>query len=158
LEKKFFLINKIYDIIYKFSIKYGNKYEGNFTYNNENYIFWAWKGDYINLGAGAELGIYYGGLSKDFSHWKVDKSLAMSMSLNLSHKTHGNIVKNWNNNGKETWWITAFAPKYKKLKAHDLTANFNVEFKNEDMFYEFLKTEKKGWTYDKNKKIATLNL
>ena len=156
--QKIFGMNKIYEIIFKLGSSMETNNEGNFTYNNENYIFWAWKGDYINLGAGAELGIYYGGLEKDFSHWKVDKSLAMSMSLNLSHKTHGNIVNNWNNNGKETWWITAFAPKYKKLKAQDLTANFIVEFKDKDMFNEFAKTERKGWTYDKNKNIANLNL
>ena len=158
--QKIFGVNKIYDIIFNLTTSMETNNEGNFTYKNENYIFWAYKGDYINFGAGAELGIYYGGSSsnKDFSHWKVDKSLAMSMSLTLSHKTLGKIVENWNNNGEKTWWITAFAPKYKKLKAHDLTANFNVEFKNEDMFYEFSKTERKGWTYDKNKKIATLNL
>ena len=62
------------------------------------------------------------------------------------------------NNGKESWWITAFVPKYKKVKAQDLTANFIVEFKDKDMFNEFAKTERKGWTYDKNKNIATLNL
>ena len=156
--QKIFGMNKIYDIIFNLGSSMETNNEGNFTYNNENYIFWAWKGDYINLGAGAELGIYYGGLEKDFSHWKVDKSLVMSMSLNLSHKTHGNIVKNWNNNGKETWWINAFAPKYKKVKAQDLTANFIVEFKDKNMFNEFAKTERKGWTYDKNKNIATLNL
>ena len=82
----------------------------------------------------------------------------MSMSLTLSHELHGNIVENWNNNGEKTWWITAFDPKYKNLKASDLTAIFTVEFKNEGMFNEFSKTERKGWTYDKNKKIATLNL
>ena len=26
-----------------------------FTYNGKEYIIWMWKGDYINLGAGAEL-------------------------------------------------------------------------------------------------------
>jgi len=158
--QKIFGVNKIYDIIFNLTTSMETNNEGNFTYNNENYIFWAYKGDYINFGAGAELGIYYGGssLNKDFSHWKVDKSLAMSMSLTLSHELHGNIVENWNNNGEKTWWITAFDPKYKNLKASDLTAIFTVEFKNEGMFNEFSLTERKGWTYDKNKKIATLNL
>ena len=34
-----------------------------FTYNGKEYIIWMWKGDYINLGAGAELGIYTGGVN-----------------------------------------------------------------------------------------------
>lgn len=29
-----------------------------FSSGERDYIFWAWKGDYLNLGAGAELGIY----------------------------------------------------------------------------------------------------
>ena len=67
---------------------------GTFDYIKKNYILWAWKGDYLNLGAGAELGIYYGG--KDInSFWKVDKSLAMPMTLTLKHKTKGIIVDNW---------------------------------------------------------------
>ena len=32
-----------------------------FVCNGTSYVLWAWKGDYINLGAGAELGIYTGG-------------------------------------------------------------------------------------------------
>ena len=153
-----FGFNSIYDIVFDLATSMEKNNEGNFTYNNENYILWAWKGDYINLGAGAELGIYYGGSNRDFSHWKIDKSLAMSMSLNLSHKKYGTIVENWNNNGEDTWWITAFSPIYKKLKAQDLTANFTVKFKNKEMFNEFAKTERKGWNYDKNNTMATLNL
>ena len=73
------------------------------------------KGDQINLGAGAELGIYYRGRSKDsyYDFWKVDKSLAMPMTLTLTHKNYGTIVDNWNNEGNDSWWITAFNPKYK---------------------------------------------
>jgi hypothetical protein len=32
-----------------------------FHYNNEDFILWTWKEDYIILGAGTDLGIYYGG-------------------------------------------------------------------------------------------------
>ena len=40
------------------------------------------EGGYINLGAGAELGIYYGG----GPHWFVDKGLAQQMELCLVYK------------------------------------------------------------------------
>ena len=155
--QQIFGYNSKYDLIFDLATSMEKNNEGIFKYNNQTYIFWAWKGDYINLGVGAELGIYYGGPWKNFSHWKVDKSLAMPMTLNLKHKIYGNIVENWNNNGEDSWWITAFAPKYKKMKAQDLTVNFTVKFKNEGMFNAFDKIERKGWTFDKNKMIAYLN-
>ena len=133
-------------------MRYNN--EGMFEYNGQNYLFWAWKGDYLNLGAGAELGFYYGGTDMN-SIWQIDKSLAMPMTLTLIHKINGTIVNNW----KSTiWWITAFNPNYPHVLANDLTAYYTVEFINDKMFDEFAKTERKGWTYDKEKKIASLVL
>lgn len=66
-----------------------------FSYNGENYAVWAWKGDYLNLGAGAELGIYSSksgvlGLvdvsspSKD--HLLVDTRLSMDMTMYLGYE------------------------------------------------------------------------
>ena len=155
--QQFFGYHKLYDIVFDIftDMKFNN--EGIFTYNNQNYILWAWKGDYINLGAGAELGIYYGGKDKD-SFWLVDKSLAMPMTLTLAHKIYGNIVDNWDNEGNNSWWITSFNPKYPRVKADDLTAYFSVKFENKDMFDEFSKIEREGWSYDKTTKIAYLIL
>ncbi len=145
---------KFYDIVFDLftDMRYNN--DGMFRYNNENYILWAWKGDYLNLGAGAELGIYYGGEDEN-SIWKVDKSLAMPMTLTLTHKINGIIVDNWKNT---TWWITAFNPKFTNVYAADLTASYSVEFTNHDMFNEFIKVKRKGWTYNNISKIAYLTL
>ena len=148
--------NIIYDYVFGLFTSMDKNSNGFFKFNNQNYIFWAWKGDYINLGVGAELGIYYGGSNKDFSHWKVNKSLAMPMTLKLTHKTIGTIIDNWDNNGENTWWITGFNPKYKKLKAENLIASFTVKFTNVDMFKEFSKTKKEGWNYNKADMIAIL--
>lgn len=149
--------NKLYDIVFELGTSMDLNKEGIFNYNGQNYILWAWKGDYINLGAGAELGIYYGGISQN-SHWKVDKSLAMPMTLTLEYKNKGTIVNNWDNWGNNAWWITAFNPKYKNVKAKDLTAKFSVKFKNSNMFKEFSKISRKGWKYDQINKIAYLTL
>ena len=133
-------------------MRYNN--EGMFSFNGQNYILWAWKGDYLNLGAGAELGFYYG-REDDNSIWQIDKSLAMPMTLSLTNKDYGTIVNNWKNT---TWWITAFNPNFTDINANDLTAYYTVEFINDKMFDEFAKTERKGWTYDKKNKIAHLIL
>ena len=145
---------KFYDSVFDLftDMRYNN--EGMFKFNGQNYILWAWKGDYLNLGAGAELGFYYGGEDAN-SIWQIDKSLAMPMTLTLIHKINGTIVNNWKNT---TWWITAFNPNFKDVFADDLKAYYTVEFINDDMFNEFAKIERKGWTYDKENKIANLIL
>ena len=145
---------KFYDSVFDLftDMRYNN--EGMFKFKNINYILWAWKGDYINLGAGAELGFYYGGEDEN-SIWKVDKSLAMPMTLTLIHKINGTIVDNWKNT---TWWITAFNPNFQKVLANDLTAYYTVKFTNDDMFKEFTKIERKGWSYNVTSKIASLIL
>ena len=145
---------RFYDSVFDLftDMRYNN--DGMFRYKNQNYILWAWKGDYLNLGAGAELGFYYGGVDMN-SIWQIDKSLSMPMTLTLTHKTFGTIVNNWKNT---TWWITAFSPDYPDVYAADLTAYYTVEFINDEMFEEFVKVERKGWSYDKTKKIASLIL
>ena len=152
-----FGFTKFYDIVFDAVTDMKSNTEGMFTYNRQNYILWAWKGNYINLGAGAELGIYKGGKNLD-SFWEVDKSLAMPMTLTLTHKNYGTIVDNWNNRGNDTWWITAFNPRIAQAKADDLTAYFSVEFKDENMFKEFAKKSREGWRYDKKTKVAYLTL
>ena len=148
---------KFYDFVFDIFTDMECNNEGIFTFNGENYILWGWKGDYINLGAGAELGIYYGGKSRD-SIWKVNKSLAMPMTLTLKYMNKDTIVDNWDNWGNDAWWITAFNPNYKGVKAKDLTAYFSVKFKDEAMFNEFIKIEREGWSYDTTSKIASLIL
>lgn len=47
----------LYDEVFDFATTMKQeKFE--FTSQNNRYIFWAWKGHYLNLGAGAELGFY----------------------------------------------------------------------------------------------------
>ena len=41
------------------------------------------------------------------------------MTLTLKHRTRGTIANNWDSLGKDSCWITAFEPRYKKVKAED---------------------------------------
>ena len=117
-----------------------------FSYKNKSYILWAWKGDYINLGAGAELGIYYGGGTL----WRVDKGLAMNMTLTLKYKKTTIITYS-----EKTWWITGFNPRYINVKASDLTATFTVRFNDSGMFNAFRAANRRGWTFNSKKLMAT---
>ena len=107
-----------------------------FSYSGTQYMLWAWKGDYLNLGAGAELGIYYGG----GPHWLVDKGLAMNMSMTVKYR--GSTIISWKD---KTWWITGFNPRYQNVKANSLTVTFTVTFKNQGMYNAFMGTKPKGW-------------
>lgn len=79
-------------------------------------MLWAWKGDYINLGTEAELGIYYGGGPQ----WLVNKRLALPMSLTLKYK--GSTIITYNANA---WWITGFNPRYQNASSSQLNCYFH---------------------------------
>ncbi len=49
--------NDFYDIVFGYATSM-DKAKFQFTSGDREYMFWEWKGDYLNLGAGAELGIY----------------------------------------------------------------------------------------------------
>ncbi len=118
---------------------------------NRKYILWAWKGDYINLGAGAELGIYSNMSSiagkkvtcPFASQWLVDTKLAMKMSMKLID-SEGNTIIDYSPSEKQ-WWITGFNSNVKNVfagsfdqdYADTLTAIYTVTFNNEYMYQAF---------------------
>ena len=120
-----------------------------FTYDGVEYIIWVWKGDYINFGAGAELGIYYGGGPL----WLVDTSLAMPMSLSLS--LNGNSIIN---HQQTTWWITGFNSNYLNVQAENLTAIYTIYFRSPGMYnaFSYIWNGNGGWTCNPNNLSAML--
>ncbi|MBE6686545.1 MAG: DUF4474 domain-containing protein [Ruminococcaceae bacterium] len=111
-----------------------------FKSRGENYVLWAWKGDYINLGAGAELGIYYGGGPL----WKIDKDLSMYMAMRLKYK------------GKQiafrftyTWWMTGFNSSYLNVDPD----KFVVRFKDQAMFNNCKYNVEKHYRNNSQKKV-----
>ena len=102
------------------------------------------KGDYINLGAGSELGIYYG---DEYGHWFVDKSLAMKMHMTLFYK--GNPIIDYAPSQKQ-WWITGFNPNpdYKNVNAEDLMVTYFLHFSDMGMFNAFKSQQSdSGWCF-----------
>ena len=114
-----------------------------FKYNCLGYTIWAWKGDYINLGAGAELGIYRGASG----HRLVDKSLAMPMSMTLRYKN--NLIINYSPSDFQ-WWITGFNPNYLNVKENQLIAKFTLRFRDCGMYKAFRKIYEgnKWWRFN----------
>ena len=97
-----------------------NKLKLDFTLstNNQDYVVWVWKGNYLNLGAGSEVGFYtqnetLENLEKIFKleHWMVSDELPMTLSL---YKVAGNgliydTYYHWLPDDNQ-WWITGFVP------------------------------------------------
>ncbi len=141
--QQYFGYTDFYDVVFdsSTSMRFG-KFEFDIDYDGySDYVLWAWKGNYLNLGAGAELGIYERWEYSD-EIWKVDKSNAMPMTLKLEHKTKGTLF-DWRPNDKQ-WWITGFDPKTPNVNRDDLKATYGVEFMNSNMYNCFKNT----WKYD----------
>ena len=145
--QQYFGYNDLYDIAFDAATSMNSK-KFPFSYAGEDYILWAWKGDYINLGAGAELGIYYG----SEPHWSVDKSLALPMSLNLDY--NGVSIISYS---ETTWWVTGFNPNYQNVREGCLTATYTVDFSScKNMYYCFMMAYPRGsWTYNAAAYTAT---
>ena len=85
-----------------------------YKYNDQDYVVWVWKGNYMNLGAGAEVGFYTQNNSlknKGIEQWDVDGTLPMTLSLYKQTKS-GIIYDTYFNwyPDEDQWWITGFVP------------------------------------------------
>ena len=122
-----------YNVFYDFAFGLGTSMVSvnfSFSYDGCGYTIWAWKGDYINLGAGAELGIYCG----DSGHRTVDTSLAMWMCLYVSYNNELIINRSPT---ESQWWITGFNPEYQNANAYNLSVTVAFCFNNSGMYNAF---------------------
>ena len=132
-----------------------------FFSGKKEYIFWAWKGDYLNLGAGAELGIYSRLVvnGKRTGHWRAETKSALSMSMTLKYK--GKVIATYKPRKKQ-WWITSFNPYYQNANASSISVVFNIKFSaNKSLFQSFYNKFETGkykspmWRFDKKSYKAT---
>ncbi len=128
-----------------------------FSTYNQDFVLWCWKGDYYNLGAGAEAGIYYGGGPK----WKTGTEFCMPMKLSVFYKGPGKKVQqivDWNPDDTQ-WWITGFNPYYQNVQASQLTAYATIDFSDHsalwDAFYEKF-GYRKDWNFNEEEQRATI--
>ena len=150
--------NKLYDTVFDYATSMkAAKFD--FNMDGKDYTFWAWKGDYLNLGAGAEMGIYkraeVNGIKTE--HWLVDTNLALPMTLTLKDNK-GNTIVDYKPGDKQ-WWVTGFNPYYQDVKAGNLTASYTVDFSSNkkmyDAFYKSHQANVPSWNFDSEKHTAT---
>ena len=129
----------------------------NFPFTGEdgqNYTIWVWKGDYINLGAGAEAGIYKA--SEIPGHWLTSTENAMPMTLELREKGSRRTIFR-HSPSEDNWWITGFLPlgAGNKVQASDLESTVTIDFSdNPNLGSAFKERWGSRWTFDDMK--ATL--
>ena len=123
-----------------------------FVYNNKQYVVWVWKGDYINLGSGAEAGIYEESIIPN--HWLTSTDNNLKMSLKLQEIDSGDILFDYHPT-ESNWWITGFDPSHQNAQANNLQSTITIDFSNnKDMGEAFKKSWGRIWNYNDNK--ATL--
>jgi len=108
--------NDIIDILFKTATNNNMRKEKfRFKIDNKEYIVWTWKGNYLNLGSGAEIGIYQNPhYIKNTGVVQWDSvSFRLPMTLNLYNYNSVSDIENvftWAPVEKQ-WWITGFNPK-----------------------------------------------
>ena len=155
--------NKLYDFVFDAAtsmkkIRFKLPTE-NYSYNlKKTYILWAWKGDYLNLGAGGEMGIYY---TYSDIHSRAQTETPIYDSLRVRHLGI-NIIR-WDPY-EMNWWITGFNPMMTEKKAKDLSLVCEVKFSQNSKEVEsaFLRRKKvkrkyfdRYWTWNLQNKSFT---
>ena len=117
------------------------------TEDGTDYVIWMWKGDYINLGSGAEVGIYKESVIP--GQWLTSKENAMPMSLKLTEIDTGNVLFDYHPSEKQ-WWINGFDPSHQNAYAKNLQLTVTIDFSsNLDIYKAFKKAwDGRGWKFD----------
>lgn len=142
--------NDLYDDAFKQLTSARPKKFG-FTVDGTNYTLWLWKGDYFNLGAGAESGIYRG----NGFHQQSATDTNLSMTLNLYDKD-GNVIFVYDP-GQPNWWTTGFNPDVQDAHQEDLIAYGSVDFSANPELWDAFYAEHSGdpgWCFDEERKVA----
>lgn len=127
--------NNAYDIVFDIVCSMDKK-KYTFEYENKEYVIWGWKGCYLSLGAGSEVGFYEEGVAPGL--WTFSDFFDMSCSLykitgDDSYKT----LYNWYPQETE-FWVTGFVPEEVGIKENELRQISSVQFPSEEMYEEFV--------------------
>lgn len=123
------------------------------TADGQDYTFWFWKGDYLNLGYGGECGFYEGDGKEDaVVKCATDNELKMSMYVDYNGDNTYDYAPSYN--GEETWWITSFNPngdsyldKGQEFDASDMTIMYDIDLTDHPELYEAWENHQK---FEKN--------
>ena len=113
-----------------------------FEYGNSESVLWIWRGDYLKLGAGGEIGVYNNPHTPWWSYERIwdAAEYCLPMTLNLYDTKNNNVenVYNWYPS-EDQWWITGFNPNFKDPDYEYLVLLGSVNFSGLGNAYSSLK-------------------
>ncbi len=151
--------NDLYDNLLGTFTEYNTrkvKFDFESSSSDKDYILWAWKGDYLGLGAGAEIGIYsrdkdQSSSNNKLDHYNSDYNLKKPMKLYLYEYNSGTDIKNifsWEPYEYQ-WWITGFNAEYvNKVDVKKYIMIGCVDFTEDKFMYHDIKSKYIDDKYD----------
>lgn len=139
--QKQFGYNDLYDEAFRVGTN-NNMREGQLYFKDKHgyeHVLWLWRGDYLALGSGAEMGLYRMN-EKNSNHWDaVEFSLPMTLSL-YDYYSNNNVdhIFSWRPVNKQ-WWITGFNPKKPDANASRQILIGTIDFSSYKEMYKSLK-------------------
>ena len=152
--------NDFYDWVFDYATDM-RRLKLEFESDSQNYVIWAWKGNYMLLGAGSEVGFYTQGSTLEeieeftgLEQWMIADELPMTLSL-YSVNSKGLVIDSYYHwlPDEEQWWITGFVPDIYDygVKADELIQIASVDLS--DMYNEF----KKSYSPDDSNMVTSLS-
>ncbi len=113
------------------------------------YVIWIWKGDYWNLGAGAEIGIYHTFIDyyaeRDFYDVDTDLTLDVDMTITYGGEELNHLVQ-------KNWWVCSFTPEIQlpdiDLLKVDLKVRFTDPSLREPFYLEYINNQNTEYKWD----------
>lgn len=101
-----------------------------FVEGSTYYCIWLWKGDYWNLGAGAEIGIYATDNSDyaEKNFYEIDPDLTLHVRMVLKYKELGLFTITLNDFHQTNWWTCSFTPLIQHPNINWLSVDIDARF------------------------------
>jgi RHS repeat-associated protein len=102
------------------------------------YVVWCWKADYWNLGAGAEIGIYYqdNPYRAELGYFDIDTdNLRVRTLMNVTYKGDP-IITNFS---QTNWWVCMFVPRVQSPDVDNLDVHLKVAFAGKGRHKDLMK-------------------
>ena len=117
-------------------LRYYYEFENTDVDGTKYYAVWIWKGEYWNLGAGAEIGIYWtdSAHSRDKRFYRVDPGLTLDVDMQVCYQYANN---EFNHFTRESWWVCSFTPEEQFPRLDWIIVNLKVKFSNENLLEPF---------------------
>ena len=140
--------NLIYDLAFEVGTGHNIRSEQYEFECGEEYVVWMWLGDYLNLGSGAEVGIYGTPIyvpKTSAKHWRsID--FRLPMTLNLYNYYGPEDIENvfcWAPKDDQ-WWITGFNNNFMNPVAEDMISVGTIDFSQKSDLFDALKSNVEG--------------